>query len=146
MKRLFIALLFLNGCATQDIDRADQNEIIKELYVSVESIKNVMLSSNVKTGIVGGAAVGVIDELDGNHEDMISGGLAGALVGGIFTALFEGSNEAYKYSLKSTEEGEFTLIQKELIDTESGCAKLRLGAKATLSSALRENCYIQPNP
>jgi len=142
MKKLLLTLVLLTGCATQGINRADQNEITKEFYASVISIKKVKLSSEVTTGIVGGAAIGVIDELDGNHEDMITGGLAGALVGGLFTALFEGSNIAYEYTLNSKVEGEFSIIQKEKIDTKTGCVKVRISNKASISVALKDKCKI----
>ncbi|KZY46841.1 hypothetical protein A3733_36310, partial [Pseudoalteromonas shioyasakiensis] len=97
------------------LDRADQNVMIKRFYAKVTSVKPVKLSSNVKTGIAAGSAIGFVDELDGNHEEMIAGALAGALVGGIFTAIAEGSNDAFEYSLRSEQEGSFTLIQKEQV-------------------------------
>ena len=87
--------------------------------------------------------VGVIDELDGNHEDMITGGLAGALVGGLFTALFEGSNIAYEYTLNSKVEGEFSIIQKEKIDTKTGCVKVRISNKASISGSGLHSSFKQ---
>jgi uncharacterized protein YcfJ len=142
MKILLLTLVLLSGCATQGIDRADQNKITKEFYASVISIEQVKLSSEVGSGIVGGAAIGVIDELDGNREDMIAGGLVGALIGGFFTALFEGSNEAYQYTLNSAVEGEFSIIQKERIDTTTACVKVRIGNKASISAVAEDNCNI----
>ena len=87
MKKSLLTLILLSGCSSQGIDRAEQNHISKEFYANVESYEQVKLSSNVKTGIVSGSVVGVIDEVDGNHEDMIAGGLAGALVGGVLDEL-----------------------------------------------------------
>lgn len=142
MKKALLTLVLLTGCSTQGIDRADQNEITKEFYASVISIKQVKLSSEVTAGIVGGAAIGVIDELDGNHEDMIAGGLAGALVGGLFTALFEGSNKAYEYTLNSEVEGVFSIIQKKQIETKTGCVKVRIGNKASMSVAAKDKCKM----
>lgn len=143
MKKLLISLVFISGCANQGVDRADQNAIIKEFHASIASMKKVKLSSNVQTGIAGGAVVGVIDELDGNHEDMIGGAIAGALVGGLFAAIFEGSNDAYEYKLNSQSEGDFTLIQKNLIDISSGCAKVRISNNANIYSAAKENCNVK---
>ena len=140
MKKLLLILVLLNGCATQGVKRTEQNKIIKEFYTSVKSIKQVELSSEVKTGIVGGAAIGIIDELDGNHEDMIAGGLAGALVGGILTALFEGSNKAFEYTLFSESEGDFIIIQKEKINILTGCVKVKLGSKVFISSVSKDKC------
>ncbi len=142
MNKLLISLLLLSGCATQGVNRADQNEIIKEFYASVSSVQQVKLSSEVKTGMASGAVIGVLDELDGNHEEMIAGGIIGALVGGLFTAIFEGSDTAYQYSLSSAIDGPFSVIQKEKIDTESGCVKVRLGHEVSISSALSDDCVI----
>ena len=142
MKILFIILVLISGCSTQGVDRANQNKIIKEFYASVVSVEQVKLSSEVKSGIVGGAVIGVIDELDGNHEDMIAGGIAGALIGGLFTALFEGSNKAYQYKLNSVIEGEFSIIQKEHIDTKTGCVKVKISNKASMFSVAEDNCKI----
>lgn len=142
MNRLLLTLVLLSGCSSSGVDRTEQNTITKEFYASIESIRQVKLSSNVKNGIAAGAVIGVVDELDGNHEDMIAGGLVGALVSGFFTALFEGSNKAYEYKLKSESEGEFTLVQKDKIDIQSGCAKVRISSKASIYAALKENCTL----
>jgi hypothetical protein len=141
MKKLLLALVFLNGCASQGVDRADQDVITKSFYASIESVKEIKLSSNVKTGIAAGAAIGFVDELDGNHEDMIAGSIGGALVGGLFMAIFEGSNKAYEYKLYSESEGEFTLIQKKLIDIDSGCGNIRVSGKTSISAASKGNCH-----
>lgn len=140
---LVLVLVLLNGCASQGVDRNDQNTITKEFYASIDSIKQVELSSYVKSGIAGGAIVGVADELGGTQEDMIAGGIAGALVGGLFTAFLEGSDTAYQYSLNSKREGNFTLIQKELIDIKTGCAKIRVSGNTSLSAASKENCHVE---
>lgn len=143
MKMLLILIaLMLTGCATPGVDRANQNKMIKQFYASVESMKQVELSSEVKTGIVGGAAVGVIDNLDGNHEDMIAGALAGALVGGIFTAIFEGSNTAYEYALDSNEQGAFSVIQKDKLDLQSKCVKVSVAAEVVVTSAPEDKCQF----
>ncbi|MCH1929916.1 hypothetical protein L9G16_06960 [Shewanella sp. A25] len=140
MKKSMIFLMLLSGCSSQGIERTEQNHLIKEFYARVDSYEPVKLSSNVNTGIVGGATVGVMGEIDGNHEDMIAGALAGAIVGGVFTAIIEGSDSAYKYSLLSKEEGKFILIQEELIDVSSGCVSVRVSSEATISPATKEHC------
>lgn len=143
MDKLLLTLILLSGCSSQGVARVDQNEIIKEFYASIESINQVKLSSHVKSGIAGGAVIGVIDELDGNHEKMIAGGIAGAFIGGLFTALSEGSNKAYEYTLTSESEGEFRLIQKKLIDINTGCAQVRVSSKTSITTALKENCNVK---
>ena len=90
MKKSLIMVILLSGCASPGIDRADQNQVVKRYYASVESIQKVTLSSEVGTGIAAGAGFGFVDSLDGNKEEMIGGAIVGGLVGGLFTALFEG--------------------------------------------------------
>ena len=71
---------------------------------------------------------------------MIAGSIAGALVGGLFTALFEGDNTAYQYALNSTAEGDFTLIQKDKISIESKCVKLTMAQQVSIVPAPSQNC------
>ena len=108
--------------------------------MSLEIFFNCSRSSNVKTGIAAGSAIGFVDELDGNHEEMIAGALAGALVGGIFTAIAEGSNDAFEYSLRSEQEGSFTLIQKEQVDINSGCVEVTIASEAHLKGVDSSHC------
>ncbi len=140
MKQTFLLLLLLTGCATPGVDRTEQNIIVKEFYASVQSVKAVTLSSDVKTGVLVGAGVGVIDELDGNSQDMIAGGIAGALVGGLFTAIFEGSDDAFEYSLFNKEQGVFTLVQKQQIAENAKCVKVRVADKASISPVDSNYC------
>jgi|TARA_Y100000780_G_scaffold102776_1_gene93266 outer membrane lipoprotein SlyB len=140
MKKLLVSLLLLGGCATQGVDRADQQVMIKKFYAKVEDVKPVKLSSNVKTGIVGGSAIGLIDELDGNHEDMVAGALAGAIIGGLFTAIAEGSNNAFEYALRAEQEGRFSVIQKDEIDLNSGCVEVTIASEARLKTVPAVNC------
>ncbi len=143
MNKLLLTLILLTGCASQGVARNDQNRIIKEFYASIKSINQVELSSDAKSGVAGGAVIGAINEADGNHERIIAGGIIGGLVGGLLTAFIEGSNKAYEYILISESEGEFSIIQKKLITTETGCVKISISSKAFISSALKENCNIK---
>ena len=141
MNKAFVVLLLLTGCAAgPGVDRAEENQIVTEFYATVDSVRPVELSSQMKTGIMMGAGVGVIEELDGNHEDMISGAIAGALVGGLFTALFEGSDEAYEYQLSAQRQGAFSIVQKEQLPLDTQCVKVRVADKATLEKAPNEWC------
>lgn len=122
----FFFFLFITGCSSNGIDRNDQNTIIQEFYAEVSFVKEVELSSSVNTGIIGGAVIGALEESDGNSEDIISGAIFGAIFGGLFTSLSEGDNQAFEYHLYSPEQGLFKLIQKEKIDTSSGCVLVRV--------------------
>jgi outer membrane lipoprotein SlyB len=140
MKRLLLSALLFAGCANHGVDRAEQHQIIKEFYATIASITPVTLSSEVKTGIITGAGIGLLGELDGNHKDMIAGTIAGALFLGLFTALFEGSNDAFQYHLNSAVQGEFDVIQKKKIPGSVSCVKVRSGKTVTLMAASPENC------
>lgn len=140
MKKSLIALLLLSGCASQGVDRDDQGHIIKHYYATVESIEKVKLSSEVGTGIMVGAGVGLAEDLDGNTEDMISGAIAGALVGGLFTALFEGGNTAYQYTLNDAENGDFIVIQKKKLPNSTRCVRVKTGNKVQLEAANNSFC------
>ncbi|WP_448563319.1 hypothetical protein [Thalassotalea ganghwensis] len=140
MKKILLSLIMLTGCSSNGVDRELQNQMLHEFYANASSVKQVTLSSDVTTGMVGGAFAGAVDELDGDSEDIIAGGIAGALVGGFFTALFEGPRDAYEYQLSSVEEGEFAIIQRERIDISSGCVKVRVADKAVVLPAKKAMC------
>ncbi|SFB87030.1 hypothetical protein [Pseudoalteromonas denitrificans] len=139
-KSLLLSLIVLTGCASQSFERAEQNKIIKEYYASVESISKMKLPSKVGEMTTVGGVLGLADNLDGNHQDMISGILAGVLVGAITTSIIEGSNNAFEYQLYSQEKGFFTLIQEEKISFKGGCVKVKETNKVTINSALKINC------
>jgi len=54
MKKLLLSALLLTGCASQGVDRNENNQIIKEFYASIESVTPVILSSEVNTNIAAG--------------------------------------------------------------------------------------------
>ena len=140
MKKSLIALLLLSGCASQGVDRDDKGHIIKHYYATVESIEKVKLSSEIGTGIMVGAGIGLAEDLDGNTEDMISGAIAGALIGGLFTALFEGGNTAYQYTLNDVDNGEFIVIQKKKLPKSTRCVRVKTGNKVKLEATNDSFC------
>lgn len=145
MKKYLIAVLLLSGCASQGVDRNNQNQIVKRYYASVESMQHVTLLSEVGTGIAAGAGFGFVDSLDGNSEEMVGGAIIGGLVGGLFTALFEGGNDAYQYSLYSANEGEFTVIQKQKLDKSTQCVVVIAGDKVKLEPVDKQYCENSSN-
>jgi hypothetical protein len=140
MKKLLLSALLLTGCASQGVDRNEKNQIITEFYASIESVTAVNLSSEVNTNIVAGAGIGVLEGIDGNTEEMIAGGIIGALFFGLFTALAEGDNEAFKYHLNSDTQGIFDVIQKKKIPESVHCVKVRSGREVELIAVNPENC------
>lgn len=140
-----ILSILLTGCASSGVDRENQNVLISEFYATVEREKPVTLSSEVGTGIAAGAIVGVVETSDGNSEDMIAGGIAGALIGGVITAIAEGSDEAFEYQVNSHSHGKFTIIQKEQLPQTASCVKVRSGQQVTLTPVDHRFCQ-QPDP
>lgn len=137
---MFVCVSVLSGCATPGVDRDKQQKIIQEFYASVIEVKPVTLSSNLGTGVLVGAGVGILDESDGNSEDMIAGGIAGALIGGLFTAISEGSNEAFEYSLHNIQRGNFTLVQKDSLMPNVTCVKVNVSNIATITAVQDSFC------
>ncbi|WP_289157146.1 hypothetical protein [uncultured Pseudoalteromonas sp.] len=140
MKKYLIAVLLLSGCASPGVDRNNQNQIIKRYYASVESIQPVTLSSEVGTGIAAGAGFSFVDNLDGNSEEMLGGAIIGGLMGGLFTALFEGGNDAYQYNLYAANEGEFTIIQKQKLDKNTQCVVVNAGDTVKIEPVAHHFC------
>jgi outer membrane lipoprotein SlyB len=140
MKKLLLSALLLTGCATQGVDRELENQMVKEFYASVESVTQVSLSSEVRSSMAVGAGLGVLEGLSGNHEDMIAGGIVGALIFGLFTSIEEGDNEAFQYHLHSATQGTFDVIQKEKIDKSVSCVKVRSSKTIELIAASAEHC------
>ncbi|WP_235207533.1 hypothetical protein [Pseudoalteromonas agarivorans] len=100
----------------------------------------VTLSSEVGTGIAAGAGFGFVDNLDGNSEEMLGGAIIGGLVGGLFTALFEGGNDAYQYNLYAANEGEFTIIQKQKLDKNTQCVVVNAGDTVKIEPVAHHFC------
>lgn len=134
------AVLMMVGCATPGVNKDDQNQMIKEFYASVIDVTPVELSSDVRTGVAVGAGIGALDNISGDSGDMIGGAIVGALIGGIFTSIEEGSSDAFKYSLSSEKEGAFTLIQKERVDENARCVRVRVAKEVTLYAAPQSAC------
>lgn len=130
----------LVGCATPGVDRGDENQLIQEFYAEVKQVTPVEFSSEVGTGVLVGAGVGVLDNLDGNSEDMLAGAIVGGLFGGLFTGLAEGSDQAYEYQLYSPERGNVTVIQKENIQSHVTCVKVRVSSTTAIYPASTEHC------
>lgn len=141
IKYLSVPLLLV-GCATPGVDRVEENQLVQEFYATITAVKPVTLSSEVGTGTLVGATVGALEEADGNTEDIIAGGIAGALVGGLFTAMVEGSDEAIQYSLYNNKRGDFTLVQKESVAKDGNCVRVRVADKATITPVNSKFCQV----
>ncbi|WP_448550370.1 hypothetical protein [Thalassotalea fusca] len=140
---IVMSIFMLAGCSTSGDPRANQNKIIKEFYATIIEVTPVELSSNIETGVLVGGSVGLIENLDGDTEDMIGGAIFGALIGGIFTSIEEGSNDAFKYALSSEQEGTFTIIQKNRVDPNARCVKVRVAEHVTIYAASKYACEYE---
>ena len=141
MSLLSLVLVMASGCATQGIDRANQNVIVETFIAKLNGVEQVTLSSHVKTGMVLGATDGALTSaVDHNGEHFLGSVLVGALVGGLFTALFEGSNQAFEYQLFATKHGNFSVVQKQQLASEVTCVEVRKAAKGSLTAIPQAHC------
>jgi hypothetical protein len=135
-----LPLVLSIGCASSGANRADQDMIIKEFYATVHSVKSVELSSDVGTGFLVGAGIGALDSSDGDSGDIIVGTMVGALFGGLFSMLAEGDRQAYEYQLYSAAEGNFSLVQQKSLTEQTGCVRVRVAQKTSISAAPMAYC------
>ena len=135
----------LTACASSGIDRSDLDETIQRYHAVVLDQEPVTLNSRVPEGMVTGASYGLFDELDGDSEDMISGVLAGVLVGGVVSALADGSNEAIRYRLYHQDKGEFAVISKQQLDEDVQCVEVQQAQQVKLYAVDAEFCQQAQN-
>jgi outer membrane lipoprotein SlyB len=147
MQKKFIYLgmmiigLALNGCAnSNDVDRKANNQFVTEFYAYVENVKKVRFKSYIGEGMAVGAIGGVIEGADGDREDMIAGGIAGALVGGLFAAIFEGSAKGYEYQLHAVDGDVVTVIVSKKAGEIGDCVSVRVAGDVRLTKQTIESC------
>lgn len=136
------ALLLFTGCTSSGIDRGSLDTAIQEYYASVISVQTVKLKSDIPEGAIVGASVGLAEEIDGDSEDMISGLLAGVLVGSLFTAVEEGSSDATRYTLYAPDKGEFDVVTQNPLPEETRCVTVRQNDKVALYPVDIAQCKI----
>ena len=134
-------VLALSACTNANVSRSDLNTTMQRYYATVLAQEPVNLSSRVPEGAVTGASFGLFSELDGDSEDMISGALAGALVGGIISAVADGSNEAIRYRLYHQDKGEFAVISKQKLANDVRCVEVQQARDVVLFAVDQEFCH-----
>ncbi|SFV22830.1 amidohydrolase family protein [Pseudidiomarina donghaiensis] len=130
----------LTACSSSGVDRSDLDETIQRYHAVVLDQEPVTLNSRVPEGMVTGASYGLFDELDGDSEDMISGVLAGVLVGGVVSALADGSNDAIRYRLYHQDKGEFAVISKQQLGDDVQCVEVQQAQQVKLYAVHPEFC------
>lgn len=135
------------GCSSTDdsnrVDRDNQNSLISQFYATVHSVNAVKLTSNADEGMVNGVFIGLIESLDGDSEDMLAGLIGGALIGGLFTTIAEGSGDAYQYHISSATHGEFSVVQEQQLPASATCVRVKSGNKVTLTPV--DERFCQPS-
>ncbi|MDP5029322.1 MAG: hypothetical protein NWQ54_21355 [Paraglaciecola sp.] len=138
---VFLLGSLLVGCANStDVDRRAQNQFVTEFYAYVQEVKKVRFKSYIGEGMAVGAIGGVIEGSDGDKEDMIAGGIAGALVGGLFAAIFEGSSKGYEYQLKAVDGDVVTVIVGKKSGAVGECVSVRVAGDVRLTQRPMESC------
>jgi|GEM_PF-2841057 len=134
----FIAAL--TACSSSGFERSNLNEANQRYHAILLQQEPVTLNSNVPEGAVTGASFGLFNELDGDSEDMISGLLAGALVGSVISAVADGSNQATRYRLYHQGKGEFSVASKQKLDKNVQCVEVQHAKKIKLYAVDPEFC------
>ena len=122
----------LTACSSAGTNRDDLHQTVQRYHATVLAQEPVTLSSSVPEGVVTGGSYGLFGELDGDSEDMISGLLAGVLVGGVVSALADGSNQAIRYRLYHQDKGEFAVISEEQLDADVRCVEVQQAQQVKL--------------
>ncbi len=134
------ALFLFTGCTSSDINRNSLDTTILEYHASVIAAAPVKLKSDIPEGAIVGASAGLAEEIDGDSEDMISGLLAGVLVGSLFTAIEQGSSDAMRYTLYAPDKGEFDVITQNTLPENTRCVTVRQNDKVTLIPVAIAKC------
>ena len=142
---LFLLMIqfFLVGCASNGVSRDNLNDKISITYATVVKVDEVKLKSDVGKATAVGGLWGLAANSKGNREDMAEGALAGALVYGLTTKIFEGSNRAYAYTLRDKNNNEFK------VNTEQGgihaedCVSVESGNHTNIRRV--SSVYCQPS-
>jgi outer membrane lipoprotein SlyB len=138
---LLLVGISLGGCAnSNDVDRRAENQFVTEFYAYVKQVKKVRFKSYIGEGMAVGAIGGIIEGADGDKEDMLAGGIAGALVGGLFTAIFEGSSKGYEYQLQAVDGDMVTVIVSKKSGELGDCVSVRVAGDVRITQRPLENC------
>ena len=141
-----LAITLFAGCTSSGIDRNDTDTIIKQYYAKVDNIAHVTLASQTQSAMAIGGAAGVIENLDGNHEEMIAGAFVGALFSGLVMSIVEGSDQAYQYHLTAENEHSFSIVRDNNSIKPGQCVLVREAHKVTINAADNQHCQFKPQP
>ena len=138
-----LAITLFAGCTTSGIDRNDTDKVIKQYYAKVDNIAHVTLASQTQSAMAIGGAAGVIENLDGNHEEMIAGAFVGALFSGLVMSIVEGSDQAYQYHLTAADEHTFSVVRENNAIKPGQCVLVREAHKVTLNAVDSQHCQFE---
>lgn len=132
-----LALLGATACATGGASRADLRTRITIQHGRVMEVEAVKLESQAgKNAAIGG----IFGALVGGRRNLLAGAAVGAAVGGATTAIAEGSQTAFGYTLR-LESGELTKVMVEHGDVAVGqCVAVETGRTTNLRAVSDERC------
>jgi len=135
-------MISITGCASTGHNRDLKDQISEIFYAQITNVEKIKFESDVGKAAIAGSLIGVIEESDGNSEDMIAGGIAGALVWGLFSVIAEGSNTGYSYSLKVNDNRNIKIITSDNYLAVGDCVEITSAKKAHMKKSQFENCSL----
>lgn len=122
-----VGTFFLSACANSNyVDHQAKNQFVTEFYAWVENVEEVKFKSYVKEGAAIGAVDGLLNNVQGNSEEMLIGVIVGGLFGGLITALLEGDTRGYEYQLAAVD-GDLVNVISDYKTAEQGqCVSVRV--------------------
>ena len=138
---LIIGLAMLNGCAnSNDYDMKAKNQFVTEFFALVKDVEKVKFKSFAGEGMAVGAVGGALENAQGNREDMLAGAIVGAFVGGLLTAIFEGSTTGYEYQLQAVDGDVVNVIVDKKAANEGDCVIVRVAGDVRISKMPLDLC------
>lgn len=133
-------LLMLTGCATHDYEYEDRNQFVTEFYAHVEQVYPIEFESEVGRTAVTWGLWGALENSHGNRSQILGGAIAGALLGGVITSLFEGSNQGYEYYLRATDGDQVVVVLDHYPADVGECVRVRMSNTVKVYSTNQPNC------
>lgn len=131
----------LSGCANKDaLPEYAKNQFVTEFYAYVGHVKEVEFRSYVGEAALGGAAIGALEAVDGNSDDMFVAALVGGAIAGIFTAAVEGSRTGYEYSLNAIDGDRVLAIVENSNAVAGDCVLVRVAGDVFITAVDPAEC------
>ena len=121
---------------TLAISGSSLNTSINISYGTVESVQRVKIDSKAAQGAVLGGMVGAAS----GHHDRGKHALAGALVGGILSAIIQGKRDAFSYTVLMSGGGEKRVVTEQDDVRVGDCVSVEEGRTTNIREVPKVHC------